>query len=119
MKTKYWIALLGILLLVCVGLTIPLLMPQEAATYADIISEATVVHTVDLRIDREITVTNSRGSQNTVTIRDGKIAVTQADCPDHYCMHRGFCNNGAQIVCLPNELIIRFTGEQEIDMLVG
>ena len=119
MKTKYWIALLGVLLLVCIGLTIPLLMPQEAATYADIISEATVVHTVDLRIDREITITNSRGSQNTVTIRDGKIAVTQADCPDHYCMHRGFCNSGTQIVCLPNELIIRFTGEQEIDMMVG
>ena len=119
MKTKYWIALLGVLLLVCIGFTIPLLMPQEAATYADIISEATVVHTVDLRIDREITITNSRGSQNTVTIRDGKIAVTQADCPDHYCMHRGFCNSGAQIVCLPNELIIRFTGEQEIDMMVG
>ena len=119
MKTKYWIALLGVLLLVCIGLTIPLLIPQEAATYADIISEATVVHTVDLRIDREITITNSRGSQNTVTIRDGKIAVTQADCPDHYCMHRGFCNSGTQIVCLPNELIIRFTGEQEIDMMVG
>ena len=119
MKTKYWIVLLGVLLLVCIGLTIPLLMPQEAATYADIISEATVVHTVDLRIDREITITNSRGSQNTVTIRDGKIAVTQADCPDHYCMDRGWCDSGAAIVCLPNRLVLKFVGKQTVDGAVG
>ena len=118
MKTKYWIALLGVLLLVCIGFTIPLLMPQEAATYADIISEATVVHTVDLRIDREITITNSRGSQNTVTIRDGKIAVTQADCPDHYCMERGYQNSGTDIVCLPNRLVLKFTSEQTVDTVV-
>ena len=119
MKTKYWIALLCAVFLLCLGLTIPLLMPGEPAYYADIISEATVIHTVDLRVDREITITNSKGNVNIVTIRDGKIAVTEADCPDHYCMHRGFCNNGAQIVCLPNQLVIRFTGEQEIDMVAG
>ena len=119
MKTKYWIALLGAMLLVCLGFSIPLLLPGEAATYAEIISEGRVLQTVDLRIDREIPVVNSKGGVNTVTVRDGKIAVTQASCPDHYCKHRGFCNSGAQIVCLPNALVIRFTGEQEIDIIVG
>jgi len=54
-----------------------------------------------------------------IHIKDGKIGVTEANCPDHYCMHRGFCNSGAQIVCLPNKLVIRFVGAPEIDMVVG
>ena len=119
MKTKYWILALGALLAVCLGLSIPILMPGEAASHAEIISEGTVLHTVDLSHDQHFTITNSKGGVNTVTVQDGKIAVTEASCPDHYCMHRGFCDGGTQIVCLPNGLIIRFTDVQEIDFVVG
>ena len=119
MKTKYWAVLLIVLLIGCSALSIPLLLPQQAASHAEIISEGKVLETVDLRIERQIPITNSQGGTNTITIRDGKIAVTEASCPDHYCMHRGFCNSGAQIVCLPNLLVIRFTEQQEIDMVVG
>ena len=61
----------------------------------------------------------SENGSNTVTVKDGKIAVTAADCPDHYCMERGFCDSGTQIVCLPNRVIIKFQGEQEIDGAAG
>ena len=54
-----------------------------------------------------------------LAVKDGKIAVTQASCPDHHCMARGFCNSGAQIVCLPNRLVIEFLGDQEIDAAIG
>ena len=119
MKTKYWIIALSVLLAVCIGLSIPILLPGEAASHAEILSEGTVIHTVDLSQDQQLTIANSKGGVNTVTVQDGKIAVTEASCPDHYCMHRGFCDGGAQIVCLPNGLIIRFTDVQEIDFVVG
>ena len=119
MKTKTWIILFAALLLIFGGLSIPLLLPGEAATHAEIVSDGQLMHTVDLRIDREITISAYNGGRNTITIKDGKIAVTDATCPDHYCMQRGFCNSGAQIVCLPNKLVIRFAGEPEIDMVVG
>ena len=119
MKTKHWILLIAVLLLACTALSIPLLMPGEAATHAEISSEGQVLETVLLSQDREFTITNSQGGSNTITVRDGKIAVTEASCPDHYCMHRGFCDSGAQIVCLPNGLIIRFTHQQEIDIVAG
>jgi len=118
MKTKTWILLFTILLLVCAGLSIPLL-PGKAATHAEILHEGKILHTVDLRIDREIYVSSDGTEYNAITVKDGKIAVTDASCPDHYCMHRGFCNSGAQIVCLPNHLVIRFTGTQDVDMVVG
>ena len=119
MKTKCWILIICALLILCIGLSIFLLRPQGASTHVEIISDGQVLHTVDLRIDQQLQITTEDGGSNLVTIQDGKIAVTEANCPDHYCMKRGYCNNGAQIVCLPNRLVIRFVGIQEIDAVVG
>ena len=77
------------------------------------------VKTVDLRVNQEFTVTGENGGVNVVTVRDGKIAVTQANCPDHYCEKRGFCAGGTDIVCLPNRLVIHFLGAQTVDAQAG
>ena len=119
MKTRYWIALLAAVLVLCTGLSIPLLISHTDAAYAEIISDGQLIQVVDLRTDREILVATANGGSNTVTVKDGKIGVTQASCPDHYCMDRGMCSNGVQIVCLPNRLTIRFRGEQTVDSVAG
>ncbi|MGM9549840.1 MAG: NusG domain II-containing protein [Faecousia sp.] len=118
MKTKTWILLIAAVAVVCLGLSILLLIPGDAAAYAEISSGGTVIKTVDLRVDQQFSVAAENGGSNTVTVRDGRIAVTQASCPDHYCMDRGFCSSGTPIVCLPNRLVIRFVGEQPIDAVV-
>ena len=117
MKTKYWVALLAALLLICTVLSVVFLRPGQAQQ-AQIWSDGKLMKTVLLSIDQEFTVESADGF-NTVTVRDGKIAVTAASCPDGYCMQRGFCQGGAQIVCLPNRLVIKFVAEQEIDGVVG
>ena len=117
MKTKSWSILLSVLLAVSLGLSLWLLRPQQAA-YAQVWSDGKLIHTLDLNVDRVVEVKNDSGS-NRIEIRDGQIAVTDADCPDHYCMDRGFCSGGVQIVCLPNKLVIRFLGATEIDGLAG
>ena len=114
MKTKTWIILIAVVAAVCIFLSLPL-FSQEQARFARITSKGQVVKTVDLSVDQEFTVDGS----NTVTVKDGKIAVTWASCPDHYCMKRGFCSGGTDIVCLPNRLIIEFLGEQPVDAAVG
>ena len=119
MKTRYWIALLAVIGIACIGLSLPLLIPGEAAARAEIVSNGRVIQVVDLNIDREIHIATDDGGKNTVTVRDGTIGVTAANCPDHYCMNRGMCSNGVQIVCLPNKLIIRFLGEQTVDSVAG
>ena len=118
MKTRTWIILFAALLLLCSGLSFYLLMPKEAAGFARITSHGQVIKTVSLHLDQQFTIEAENGF-NTVTVKDGKIAVTDASCPDHYCMHRGYCNSGTDIVCLPNRLVITFLGEQDIDMVVG
>ena len=118
MKTKVWVAVICALLAVCVGLSLPMFLGNEPAARARILSDGEVVRTVLLDIDTEFTVPAPGGGHNVVTVRGGAIAVTDATCPDHYCMHRGFCDGGSSIVCLPNRLVIEFLGEQEVDFVV-
>ena len=103
---------------VCLGLSLWLLAPGGEATTVQVYSEGKLLHTLPLSVDREVTVTSSHGT-NVVTVKDGKVAVTEADCPDHYCVKRGFCDRGTSIVCLPNRLVLQFTGKQAVDTVVG
>ena len=119
MKTRTWILIFAVILVICIGAGFYLLAPGEVSTQAEIMRQGKVIKTVDLRIDQSFTVESDNGGHNVITVQDGKIGVTEATCPDHYCMMRGFCNSGTEIVCLPNKLSIRFLGQQEIDAIVG
>ena len=119
MKTRTWIALLGGLFLTCLALSVGVLLPREDASLAQITSNGKEVKTVDLNQNQQFTITSENGGVNVVTVQNGKIAVTEASCPDHYCMHRGFCASGTDIVCLPNRLVIHFLQEQTVDAAVG
>ena len=117
MKNKYWIMIFGAVFALCLALT---LIPADGtpATKAQIRSEDSAV-IVDLRQPQKLIFNTADGNYNIVTVKDGKIAVTEADCPDQYCVKQGFCNSGEQIVCLPHKLVISFLGESEIDSAVG
>ncbi|MBQ7344948.1 MAG: NusG domain II-containing protein [Oscillospiraceae bacterium] len=117
MKTRYWIGLFGILLLICAALSLWLLWPQPEADQIQIICDGEVLHTLSLSEDQELTITSAYGT-NTVTIQDGKVAVTTADCPDHICQDRGWCTAAPDIVCLPNRLQIHFLDTQAQDAIV-
>ena len=119
MKTKYWILILALVLLASGVGGFYLLNSGGEAAFAEIYSDGELVKTVSLHMDQEFTVPAPGGGENVITVKDGAIAVTQATCPDHYCMLRGYCSGGTQIVCLPNRLVISFTAEQEIDGVIG
>ena len=119
MKSWKWAVLLGILLLASCAGSFFLMGRGPNSNTAQIVSDGQIIRTVDLRMEQEFTVAGSNGGYNVVTVKDGRIAVTDASCPDHYCMHRGFCSGGAAIVCLPNKLVIRFLDEQDIDAAAG
>ena len=119
MKTKTWILLLSTLFLLSLIGSFLVLRHRPDAARAQISSGGKVVKTVNLRENQQFTITAENGGQNIITVRDGKIAVTDATCPDHYCVKRGFCASGADIVCLPNKLVIHFLGVQTVDAAAG
>lgn len=119
MKTRTWIFLITGLFALCLGLSAFLLLSGGSAAYAEISSQGRILQIVDLRLDQELLVTTPQGGRNLITVRDGKVAVTDANCADQICVKRGFCSGGTQIVCLPNRLVIRFLEQSSIDAVTG
>lgn len=118
MKTKIWIILLSVVLAVSLAASLWVLLLKEQATAVKVISEGKVLYTLPLSEDTRLEIVSSHGT-NVVTVENGKVAVTEADCPDHYCMDRGWCSGGTQIVCLPNRLVLEFVGKTDLDGVAG
>ena len=69
--------------------------------------------------DRTIQI-EYEGRTNTVEIRDHRIRMAEAECPDHTCVEMGWLNSETPIVCLPNHLLIRFAKHSgEVDSVAG
>lgn len=96
-------------------------LPREKSgtAMAEIYQDGNLLRRVSLNTDQELTV--SSDYQNTVTVRDGKIAITRSDCPGGDCVHSGWTGtSGRSIVCLPNRLEIRIVSQAgDVDFVVG
>ena len=115
-KTRWWILIFAALFIFCSLLGFFLLKPADTASQAEIYSNGLFLYRISLLQDQVLSIPASGGGFNQITVKGGKIAVTSASCPDHYCMHRGFCNSGAPIICLPNALEIRFVSSSGPDI---
>ncbi|MBR2284084.1 MAG: NusG domain II-containing protein [Ruminococcus sp.] len=84
--------------------------PAESSRVV-IIRENGVIYSLDLanEPDRTFRITAEDGSWNEVTIDNGTICISDADCPDLTCVHTGVLRSeSVPIVCLPHKLVIRF-----------
>ncbi len=119
MKYKVLVLICVLLaLLGAVGSALALLSPSGRRV--NIISDGKLVRQIDLS-SRENTSfkVSFKGRTNTVEVKDGKIRVSDADCPDKTCVKSGWLSSSAMpIVCLPNRLVIEFSDEEsEVDAL--
>ena len=72
--------------------------------------EGKLIKTLPLNIDTEYTINGEY--TNTVTVKNGKCAVTYSNCPGCDCVASGFKSKaGSSIICLPNRMEVRLTGE--------
>ena len=57
------------------------------------------------------------GSYNILVIKDGKVDITEASCPDRICVeHRPVDKKNESIVCLPNKVIVVIENGEESDV---
>lgn len=109
-SVKTWLLLFAgmLLVLTAIALLIPNLSGSRASNRAVITVDNAPVRTLDLSEDARFTLETAHGT-NTITVSDGRISVTDADCPDHVCvLHGPLTVNGLPIICLPHHLVIRF-----------
>ena len=92
-----------------------LVLSASPTSSVRIICDGEVIRTVDLlTAPDEIFVLDYQGHTNTIEIRDRKIRVRDADCPDRTCVSMGWLSSSSMpIVCLPHHLVIEFIGETD------
>ena len=81
------------------------MMHKSPAEVVEVSVDGTVISTLDLSKDQELTITGASGGFNLLVIRNGEAYVTEASCPDKVCIHQGKIHlDGEIIVCLPNKM---------------
>ena len=96
------------------------LFPSQSGEVVSIYVDGEIYKTLPLDKDCE-TVVKSEYGTNKVVIRDKKVFVTDADCPDRLCEKNEITKSGRSIVCLPNRLSVVIEGEkaqEKIDVIV-
>lgn len=76
MKTKYWIILLALALVLSLGLSFRLLRPKAPEKTVTVIQDGVVTQVLELSKNQTLELTGANGGTNTVEVRDGKVAVT-------------------------------------------
>ena len=117
MKQKHWILIFAAIIAVCLAVW---LLPRGGGRTALVYQDGTLLYTLDLRQSRTLTVTGPAG-ENIITVADGEVFVSRADCPDQVCVKHGpLRETGGPIVCLPNRLTIEWSeNDAQIDALSG
>ena len=111
MKYKVLLTIAAVILTVSVaGSIFVLCLPQKNAVF--IRQDGKVIRTVILAAAHdEVFTVSGHGGQNVIEIKDGRIRVKEADCPDKTCVHMGWLSSSAlPIVCLPHHLEICYAG---------
>lgn len=117
MSKKYIIALAALLLIAAAGIAVWFGMKnsEREDPTAEIIQDGKVLRTVSLVENTEFIIECADG-YNTVTIKNGAVMISAADCPDQVCVRTGAISGGAvPIVCLPHRLEIRVVNGDGVD----
>ena len=103
MKKKEILFILGILGFSILLWGITALMRKGEYPTIRIIVDGEKYGTYNLDEDQVIAI----GDTNVCEIRDGKVTMTEATCPDKLCMHqKAIDETGGTIICLPNKVVI-------------
>ena len=95
---------------------------SPARNTVNIVRDGEVLYSFDLTKTEDTTFDiYYKDSKNTIEIKDGKIRISAAECPDKICVKSGWLSSSAMpVVCLPNHLVIEFANNNsEVDAVAG
>ena len=117
-SNRFWVIVLcGVLLGAAVA---AVMLRQRPANEACVYQDGVLIECLDLFAAAgpySFTVESEAGV-NVIAVENGRIRVSEADCPDGFCVRQGWIGGGtAPIVCLPHRLVIKpgKTGAPDVD----
>lgn len=76
-----------------------------------------VYKTLPLEEDTTLTIGDKQSNYNVLEIKNGKVTMTEANCPDKLCVkHRGIHYSHESIVCLPHKVVVEIQGGEQSDL---
>lgn len=120
MKKKWPFLLVGSLLLIGI-LGSALVLCRPDTNLVEIVQNGKVLYQLDLaHTEDQTTEVVYEGRINTIEIKNHQIHMLEAECPDKTCVNMEWLDSAAPIICLPNHLVIQFSGSNEdIDGMAG
>ncbi len=107
---------LGIVLVIlCAAVCWQVWTSGSGGAYAVVTVDGEEYGTYPLNEDREVDIDSEYG-HNRLKISGGRVLMTEASCPDGYCLeqHRGsggMKDSNETIVCLPNHVVVSISAE--------
>ncbi|ADU20877.1 MULTISPECIES: NusG domain II-containing protein [Ruminococcus] len=115
MRTRTICIIITLLILSTAAVWCAHIMKPKNGKTAVISQDGKVLYRIDLSSEKDRTIeVTYNGRKNIIEIKDGRIRMKDADCPDHICVDTGWLEDGKPIVCLPNRLVIEYE-ESDID----
>ena len=119
-STKFWMVLIGGLLLVAVAGLFVIQAVREEGAQVVITWNGQVEGTYPLDEDQTFVFEGESGGYNVVTIEDGFVFMEEANCPDQICVkHKPLNQTADPIVCLPNSLVVKVITNETENQLDG
>ncbi len=104
------IVLAVVLVIICTAASIFVYGSGRSGTSAVVKVNGKIYGEYDLSKNRVIEIDTEWG-HNQLIVKNGKIRMSNADCPDRYCVHQfesvgGINASNQTIVCLPHKLVV-------------
>ena len=110
MKKTDWL-LVALALIAAAGIYLFYSAGAEKGAGAEITVDGETVGFLPLDTDDSIRIDTENG-YNVITVKDGEVMVTEADCRDQICVeHKKISKTGETIVCLPHKLVVTVQGD--------
>lgn len=87
---------------------------NQLAERVEIVADGRLYGEYSLIENQEFDVLDQQGGFNHIVISDGKVMVTDANCPDLLCVkQKSISKKGEAIICLPHKLSVTITEGSE------
>ncbi|MBQ2840351.1 MAG: NusG domain II-containing protein [Oscillospiraceae bacterium] len=115
LKTGDFFVVACVILLAAIIWAAPFLRNGERGASVTVECDGALVGTYLLDEDTEVDAAGCR-----IKIEGGKAYVADSDCPDKVCIKTGeISQRGEAIICIPNRVNIKISGDMGFDAIVG
>ena len=96
-------------------LLIAFLLTSKGGELVQVRVSGKVVATYSMEQDGEYTIEGKNEGQNIVVIKNKKVYMKKADCPDKVCVNQGKISKvGQSIICLPHQVVVEILEKKDI-----